>query len=192
MIGALGAPATPGQPDHAGCLHTGSELEQAAAQSKVLRMIVSNVGRKVEENAGIFKRINLRLAESVSARNALGCDQDENWRENATMLYGEIHPNGHFRFVDFGHPPPLIFSAEVKELWKYASLALPSLFQLGMTIPGDHPDRKRYLSMAPRAPGIDSSEVSEFQLMNSGDILFMYTDGFYEGSDDRDRLQIER
>jgi hypothetical protein len=26
--------------------------------------------------------------------------------------YSEIRPSGHFRFVNFRHPPPLIFSAE--------------------------------------------------------------------------------
>jgi hypothetical protein len=45
---AAGALATREQSDHAGCLHTGSELEQGAAQSKVVRMMVSD-GQKVEE-----------------------------------------------------------------------------------------------------------------------------------------------
>jgi hypothetical protein len=31
----------------------------------------------------IFERINLRLAESVTARNELGSETDESWRENA-------------------------------------------------------------------------------------------------------------
>jgi len=26
------------------------------------------------------------------------------------MLYGEVHPDGRSRFVNFGHPPPLVFS----------------------------------------------------------------------------------
>jgi serine phosphatase RsbU (regulator of sigma subunit) len=30
----------------------------------------------------------------------------------ATVLYGEVHPGGHFRFVNFGHPPPLVFCAQ--------------------------------------------------------------------------------
>ena len=34
--------------------------------------------------------------------------------------------------------------------------------------------------------------MSEFQLINSGDILFMYTDGVYDGSGEQDRLQIEQ
>jgi hypothetical protein len=31
------------------------------------------------------------------------------------MLYGEVHPYGYFRFVNFGHPPPLVFSAEYRK-----------------------------------------------------------------------------
>src|ERR1051325_10737240 len=60
----------------------------------------------------LFENINLRLAQSVTARNALGISEKENARELATMLYGEVHPYGYFRFVNFGHPPPLVFSAE--------------------------------------------------------------------------------
>src|SRR6202040_4337087 len=37
----------------------------------------------------MFEKINLRLAQSVSARNALGRSERENAQEIATMLYGE-------------------------------------------------------------------------------------------------------
>ena len=51
-----------------------------------------------------FEIINLRLAQSVTARNALGRDTADSSRELATMVYGEIHSGGLFRFVNFGHP----------------------------------------------------------------------------------------
>src|SRR4029450_3366847 len=63
----------------------------------------------------LFENINLRLALSVTARNALEISEKENAREIATMLYGEVHPYGYFRFVNFGHPPPLVFSAEYRK-----------------------------------------------------------------------------
>ena len=31
------------------------------------------------------------------------------------MLFGEVHPSGHFRFVNFGHPPPLLFSTRTQK-----------------------------------------------------------------------------
>jgi serine phosphatase RsbU (regulator of sigma subunit) len=154
--------------------------------------ILSELDRNGRTTPDMFERINLRMAESVTARNALGCDGDENWRENATMLYGEIRPDGHFRFVDFGHPPPLVFSAEYGKFVDICKSCIVQFLPLGMAIPEDHPDRNRYLSMAPRAHRMDSSEVSDIHLMNSGDILFLYTDGVYDGSDEKDRLQIGR
>lgn len=60
-----------------------------------------------------------------------------------------------------------------------------------MAIPEDHPDRNRYLSMAPREHRMSTSDVSDFQLMSPGDILFLYTDGVYDGNDEQDRLHIE-
>lgn len=38
----------------------------------------------------LFENLNLRLAQSVTARNELAIDEKENARENATMLYGEV------------------------------------------------------------------------------------------------------
>jgi len=154
--------------------------------------ILSDLDRHGRTTPDMFERINLRMAESVTPRNALGCDEKENWRENATMLYGEICPNGHFRFVDFGHPPPLVFSAEYGRFMDIGKSSIVQFLPLGMTIPEDHPDRNRYLSMVPRAHRMDPSEVSEIQLMNFGDILFLHTDGVYDGSDEQDRLQIEQ
>jgi len=63
---------------------------------------------------------------------------------------------------------------------------------LGLAIPEDNPDRSRYLSMASRTRKMDSSGVAEITLMSPRDILFLYTDGVYDGSDEQDRIQIER
>jgi serine phosphatase RsbU (regulator of sigma subunit) len=70
----------------------------------------------------LFENINLRLAQSVTARNALGRSEKDNTREIATMLYGEVHPYGYFRFVNFGHPPPLVYSAEYGRFVKSAKI----------------------------------------------------------------------
>ena len=39
---------------------------------------------------------------------------------------------------------------------------------------------------------VNSSDVAEITLMSPGDILFLYTDGVYDGTDEKDRLQIEQ
>src|SRR6266849_2384221 len=74
--------------------------------------MLAELDRNGKTTPDTFEKINLGLAQSVTARNALGWDKDDNSREIATMLYGEVRPSGHFRFVNFGHPPPLVFSAE--------------------------------------------------------------------------------
>src|ERR1700743_547581 len=62
----------------------------------------------------LLENINLRLALSKTARNALGIVEKDGVREIATMIYGEVRPGGHFRFANFGHPPPLVYSAEYR------------------------------------------------------------------------------
>lgn len=137
----------------------------------------------------LFENLNLRLAHSVTARNALGVSE-ENVREIATMLYGEVHPYGYFRFVNFGHPPPLVFSAEYLKFVELDKDRMVQFLPLGLQIPSDHPDRKRYFSMRLRRPA-NSSDVAEITLMSPGDILFLHTDGVYDGSDPEKRQSLE-
>jgi len=138
----------------------------------------------------LFENMNLRLAQSVTARNALGVSE-ENAREIATMLYGEVHPYGYFRFVNFGHPPPLVFSAEYRKFVELDKDRMVQFLPLGLQIPSDHPDRKRYFSMRLRSRPANSSDVAEITLMSPGDILFLYTDGVYDGSDADERQHLE-
>jgi serine phosphatase RsbU (regulator of sigma subunit) len=154
--------------------------------------MLSELDQSGKTTPDFFEKINLRLAQSVTARNALGRDADDNSREIATMLYGEIRPNGHFRFMNFGHPPPLVFSAEFERFMEIDQTRMVQFLALGLEIPEDHPDRNKYLSMALRTRQIDSSDVAEITLMSPGDILFLYTDGVYDGSDPEDRRQLEQ
>jgi serine/threonine protein phosphatase PrpC len=62
---------------------------------------------------------------------------------------------------------------------------------LGLQIPADHPDRKRYYSLNFRQKEFDSFDVAEITLMSPGDILVLYTDGVYDGSDEEAREQLE-
>ena len=138
-----------------------------------------------------FDRVNLRLAQSATARNALGISEGESAQEIATMLYGEIHPYGYFRFVNFGHPPPLVFSAEFRKFMEIDKSRMVQFLPLGVQIPEDHPDRTRYLSLDFRKGRFKSSDLAELTLMSPGDIFFLYTDGVYDGSDAKARQQLE-
>jgi len=154
--------------------------------------MLSELDQRGKTTPDVFEKINLRLARSVTARNALGRDADDPSREIATMLYGEIHPDGHFRFVDFGHPPPLVFSAKCGKFMKIDKDRMVHFLPLGLEIPVDHPDRNKYFSMTLRRKRMNFADVAEITLMSSGDVLFLHSDGVYDGSDEQDRVQIEQ
>ena len=139
----------------------------------------------------LFERINLRLALSVTARNALGRSEKENAQEIATMIYGEVRPYGRFRFVNFGHPPPLVFSAEYRKFMQVDKKCMVQFLPLGLHIPEDDPDRNRYLSLDSREADLNSSDETELTLLSPGDIFLLYTDGLYDGSDQEEHQQLE-
>ncbi len=154
-------------------------------------LMLSELDHRGRTTAELFERINLRLAQSVSARNALGRSEKENAQEIATMLYGEVHPYGYFRFVNFGHPPPLVFSAEYRKFMDIDKSRMVQFLPLGVQLAEDDPDRNRYLSLEFRQRRAKSSDVAELTLMSPGDIFFLYTDGVYDGSDKEERQQLE-
>jgi serine phosphatase RsbU (regulator of sigma subunit) len=154
--------------------------------------MLSELDRYGGTTPDFFEQINLRLAQSVTARNALGRDPNDGVREIATMLYCEIHPSGRFRFVNFGHPPPLIFCSKSQKFRAIDKDRMAQFPPLGLEIPEDHPDRNKYFSMTFRKKHMNSSDVEELTLMDKGDIFFLYTDGVYDGSDAQSRLQIEQ
>jgi len=139
----------------------------------------------------LLENINLRLAQSVTARNALGLSEKEGAREIATMLYGELRPGGHFRFANFGHPPPLVFSAEYRKFMSIDESRMVQFLALGLQIPADHPDRKKYYTLNLRQREFNASDVSEITLMSPGDVLVLYTDGVYDGSEIESRELLE-
>jgi serine phosphatase RsbU (regulator of sigma subunit) len=139
----------------------------------------------------LLENINLRLGQSVTARNALGIIEKEGAREIATMVYGEIRPGGEFRFANFGHPPPLVFSAEYRKFMNINESRMVQFLALGLQIPADHPDRGKYYSLNLLRARFDASDIGEITLMSPGDILVLYTDGVYDGSDEHDRELLE-
>ncbi len=153
--------------------------------------MLAELDRRGKTTPELFEKINLRLAQSVTARNALGRTEQEYAHEIATMLYGEVHPSGHFRFVNFGHPPPLVFSLEWRKFVALDKSRMVQFMPLGLQIPEDYPDRDRYFSVQFRQRRANSSDVAEITLMSPGDILFLYTDGVYDGSDTEERRQLE-
>lgn len=107
------------------------------------------------------------------------------------MLYGEVLPYGHFRFVNYGHVPPLVFSAEYRKFMEVDKSRMVQFLPLGLQVPEDHPDRKRYFSLDYRDKSMRPANVAELTLLSPGDIFFLYTDGVYDGTDKEEREQLE-
>jgi serine phosphatase RsbU (regulator of sigma subunit) len=154
-------------------------------------LMLTELDRYGKTTPMLFENLNLRLAQSVTARNELAIDEKEGARENATMLYGEVHPGGHFRFANFGHPPPLMFSADSCKFVNLGPARIVQFLALGLQIAADHPDRRRYYSLSLRLREIESSDLAEITLLNPGDILVLYTDGVYDGSDKQGRELLQ-
>ncbi len=154
-------------------------------------LMLTELDRYGKTTPMLLENINLRLAQSVTARNALGIIEKEDAREIATMVYGEISPGGDFRFANFGHPPPLVFSAEYRKFMNINASRMVQFLALGLQIPADHPDRRKYYSLNCRPTEVDSSDLAEITLMSPGDILVLYTEGVYDGSDKPTRELLE-
>ena len=133
-------------------------------------LMLSELDQYGKTTPELFENINLRLAQSVTARNALGRDAQDHSREIATMIYGEIRPDGHFRFVNFGSPPPLVFSAEYGRFMPMNTDQLVQFPALGLEIPEDHPDRNKYFSTVVRQRQMNSSNIGEITLMSPGSV----------------------
>ena len=154
-------------------------------------LMLSDLDRYGIATPALFENLNLRLAHSVSARNALGTLEHGAAREIATMLYGEVSSSGHFRFVNFGHPPPLLFSAATESFAAVAAGQMVQFLPLGLDVPEDHPDRHRYTSLRFRERSAGCSDITDIPLISPGDILFLYSDGVYDGSDEGERRELE-
>src|ERR1700736_2664707 len=129
-------------------------------------LMLSELDHRGKTTPELFERINLRLAQSVTARNALGRSEQESAQEIATMLYGEEHPYGFFRFVNFGHVPPLVFSAEYRKFMEIDKSRMVQFLPLGLHIPEDHPDRNRYFSLDSRGGNANSPDGGGTRLIS--------------------------
>jgi len=113
----------------------------------------------------LFENINNRFYRSSAVHKFV------------TMIYGEIHVGGTFRFMSAGHPPPLVFSNEFDRFMEIHPDLLTSFPPIG-TMPSEtDPDRSREDS----ALGYKGRyTINELKLMMPGDILVLYTDGLRE------------
>ncbi len=94
-----------------------------------------------------------------------------------TMIYGEISVDGAFRFINAGHPSPIVFSNKLDKMMKVSTKKVsvfPPIGTLPSVVDVDSSRNKNRIGFKKRY------SVNEIFLMGKGDILILFTDGLME------------
>lgn len=110
-----------------------------------------------------------------------------------TLIYGEIDTTGKFRFINAGHPGPVVFSYLYEKLVQVCYERVVNYPPIG-TLPSveDIDSRFNFSRLGYKR----KYSVNELNLMGAGDILLLYTDGLSELNIEmntfyfRDRLEL--
>ncbi len=118
----------------------------------------------------LFEHINQRFYKSTALNKYL------------TMLYGEVSEQGKFRFFSAGHPAPLVLAGRPGRLEHLPEDRLVRFPPVGMFASNAYMDEL----VDPGPLGYKRPyEVSELDLLEAGDLLLLYTDGFAEHGAER-------
>ena len=123
-----------------------------------------------EITADLFKRMNRKFYERLQAEYLTE-------KPYVTMLYGEIHNDGKFRFLSAGHPLPMIFSNKYDKLIHLDHGTFRTSTPLGILPKDYHADTQNFSHeyMTKKV-----YPVNEINLLGKGDILILHTDGLSE------------
>ena len=150
-------------------------LAAAMLHQAFLTGVLYELDRFGEVTTGLFEHLNTRFYNSLS------------FVKYITLAYGEISSNGRFRFLSAGGPPPLVFSAEYDRFVTLSPDRLVSFAPLGLLPSEDDIDRSKNLAPLGYKPRYTVNEVN---LLGSGDILLLYTDGLSELSQKEGRAFV--
>jgi len=113
----------------------------------------------------LFEHINQRFFQTTRINKFL------------TMLYGEISSRGRFRFITAGHPRPMVFSREYRRFVQISPERLVSYPPVGIFASDVYQgERVEAGQLGYKRP----YTVNEIDLLASGDLLLLYTDGLSE------------
>jgi serine phosphatase RsbU (regulator of sigma subunit) len=134
----------------------------------------------------LFEQVNTRFLKSTTLRNLAAAPDRSSF---ITLLYGEIWDTGRFRFVNAGHPPPLVFSREYDRFVDISPDRMRSYPPIGLQPTEGSADARHY----ERSLGYKKRyRVNELNLMGDGDVLLLYTDGLTDPFSPYTREQLER
>lgn len=115
-----------------------------------------------EVTTRLFETLNTRFYDSSTIDKYL------------TLIYGEISEEGKFRFICAAHPYPIVFSNKYDKIVEISKERLVTYTPLGMFPSEDDIDKKRHFS---RTGYKEKYTINEINLMGSGDIILLCTDG---------------
>ena len=115
----------------------------------------------------LFENLNTRFYKSSSVGKFV------------TLIYGEISENGKFSFVSAAHPTPVVFSAKYNQFVDICPESLITFPPIGTMPSYEDIDRSTSQSILGFK---ERYEVNEINLMGSGDIMLLYSDGLSEHS----------
>lgn len=120
-----------------------------------------------------FGEVTYKLFENINSRFY----RSSSFSHFITMIYGEILNDGTFRFINAGHPPPVIYSYKKSRVWRISQEKIINFPPIGTLPSSDDPDAKKNFS---RLGYKKRYSVNSIKLMNPGDILILSTDGLTE------------
>jgi len=121
----------------------------------------------------IFGEVTSELFEILNSRFY----RSSGFSKFITMIYGEISIDGTFRFINAGHPSPVVFSSKYNKIMKVSTKKgsiFPPIGTLPSVVDVDSSRNKSRLGFKKRY------SVNEIFLMEKGDILILFTDGLME------------
>jgi serine phosphatase RsbU (regulator of sigma subunit) len=123
----------------------------------------------------MFGEITTRLFEHINTRFYKTASVNKYF----TMIYGEISNEGRFRFISAAHQPPVVFSRKYGQIVPMSPSHIVSYPPIGM-LPSDEDAEQRYPSLVGYKKRYT---VNEINLLGSGDVLLLHTDGLSEHAD---------
>jgi len=134
----------------------------------------------------VFEQINKRFFKSRTLHKLAGGLDAANF---VTLIYGEIDNEGSFRFINAGHPSPLIFSRAYDRFVEISPDRFVSYPPIGIQLLKDDADAKLF----PSALGYkEQYATSELSLMGQGDVLLLFTDGLTDPFSPYSQGQLEQ
>jgi serine phosphatase RsbU (regulator of sigma subunit) len=115
-----------------------------------------------EISSELFENLNTRFFNSASLTKFI------------TLIYGEISESGKFRFINAGHPAPLVYSQNYQKTVKISFKRVVNVQPIGTLPSKEDVDIRRNLSRLGYKRRYSTHEIN---LMGVGDVLILYTDG---------------